>query len=84
MLTGCTGVTRRERWGQVTEWRSCAQAPAGRPHPTDAPLGAHVSPKSLFFSEEPVTGEWDHQELQGRNRAPQEVNKDMSFFIQIF
>lgn len=35
-------------------------------------------------SEEPITGEDDHQEFQEGNRAPQKVNKDMEFFIQIF
>ena len=52
----------------------------------DAPALPHVCVFcfSDFHPKSPVTGESDDQEFWGGNGAPQKVNKNMQYFIQIF
>lgn len=66
--------------------RKCPRSQGGALDPQGPPALECVCAfcVSDFHLKSPIAGEYDHQEFKGGNGAPQKVNKDMKFFIQIF
>lgn len=59
--------------------RKCLRSQRGDQDPQDSPalVRACAFCVSDFHLKSPITGEYDHQEFEGGNGAPQKVNKDM-------
>lgn len=59
--------------------RKCPRSQRGDPEPQDPPALVRVYAfcVSHFHLKSPIAGEYDHQEFEGGNGAPQKVNKDM-------